>query len=979
MTTTILRTGTAMTTTSAGQYLAEPQPFVRRHIGPDSSDQQVMLKTIGCDSLDQLIDQTIPPDIRLKQPLKLPAPRSEHDVLRDLGALAGQNQIYRSFIGQGYYGTITPAVILRNVLENPGWYTQYTPYQAEISQGRLEALLNFQTMIAELTALPLASASLLDEATAAAEAMAMCKAIAGEGKNRLIVDANTHPQTIAVMQTRAHSQGITLEICRRPNITELELPDDLFGVLIQQPGSDGKLIPEEELEKFVARAHERGVLIIVATDLLALTLMKPPGEWGADIAIGSAQRFGTPMGFGGPHAAFMATHDQHVRRMPGRLVGVSKDVHGEPALRLAVQTREQHIRREKATSNICTAQVLPAILASMYAVYHGPQGLKRIARRVHTLTLGLAAGLQRLGHNIDHSAFFDTLRVRPNGLDAQICLRAALTSGINLRDFGDGSIGISLDETTTLREVELLLESFAGGSTFMLNVEELAQAAINDNQSAIVRRQSPFLQHPVFNRYHSETEMLRYIFKLMSRDLSLAQSMIPLGSCTMKLNATTEMIPITWPGFADLHPLAPQEQTRGYQQLFAQLEKWLAAITGLRRVWLQPNAGSQGEYAGLLVIRAYHAACNQSQRNICLIPTSAHGTNPASAVIAGLKVVAVKCDVHGNIDVADLRARAAEHADHLACLMITYPSTHGVFELPVREICQIIHDHGGQVYMDGANMNAQVGLCRPGDIGADVCHLNLHKTFCIPHGGGGPGVGPIAVAEHLARFLPSDHAGNSTSGPAALIGPVSAAAYGSASILPISWAYIAMMGASGLTQASELAILNANYMAQRLRKHYEILFTGNNGRCAHEFIIDCRAFEKSAGVKVEDIAKRLIDYGFHAPTMSFPVPGTLMIEPTESESKRELDRFCDAMISIRKEIADLEQGHSDRSDNLLINAPHTARHVSSDQWAHPYSRQAAAFPAPWLEDFKFWPHVGRVDNPWGDRNLVCSCPPMSEN
>ncbi len=970
-------------TSTAGQYLAEPQPFVLRHIGPRPEELDEMLKTIGCQSLDDLVDQTVPDAIRLRRSLKLPATRSEAEALADLRAMATKNEVFRSFIGQGYYGTLTPPVILRNILENPGWYTQYTPYQAEISQGRLEALLNFQTMISDLTALPMANASLLDEATSAAEAMAMCKSITGVKKNTFIIDENAHPQTIAVVRTRATSMGIELKIadCRSP-IADWS---DVFGVLVQYPATDGRIVDYTEL---VQAAHAHKALVAYATDLLALTLLTPPGELGADIAVGSAQRFGVPMGFGGPHAGFIATRDEFARKMPGRLVGVSKDAHGNPALRLALQTREQHIRREKATSNICTAQALLAIMASMYAVYHGPEGLKRIARRVHALTLALAAGLQRLGHTIDHAAFFDTIRVRPNGLPVESCLAAARSSKMNLRDFGDGSIGISLDEAATQREVEQLLECFAGGATFRLNVEELAQAALNDNQSQIANRKSQFLTHPVFNSHHSETEMLRYIFKLMGRDLSLAQSMIPLGSCTMKLNATAEMLPITWPEFSNLHPFAPAEQWRGYRELFEQLENWLAEITGLARVWLQPNAGSQGEYAGLLAIRAYHASRGEGHRNICLIPTSAHGTNPASAVIAGLKVVAVKCDENGNIDIEDLRARAREHAANLACFMITYPSTHGVFEEGVREMCQIIHEHGGQVYMDGANMNAQVGLTSPGDIGADVCHLNLHKTFCIPHGGGGPGVGPIGVARHLAELIPSiddlqSAIGNQPSSPSdpnrKPIGPVAATPYGSANILPISWTYIAMMGAEGLTRATQVAILNANYMAKRLEGHYDVLYTGRNGRCAHEFIIDCRAFDKTAGVKVEDIAKRLMDYGFHAPTMSFPVPGTLMIEPTESEPKAELDRLCDALIAIREEIRAIEQGRMDRADNPLKNAPHTAAHVSSDEWTHPYPRQLAAYPAPWLRDFKFWPFVGRIDNPWGDRNLICTCPPMSES
>ncbi len=944
-------------------------PFSSRHIGPRQAEWPSMLKSIGCDSLDQLIDQTVPQSIRLPRLLKLPQARSEAEALNDLRAIAAENQVYRSFIGQGYYDTITPPVILRNILENPGWYTQYTPYQAEISQGRLEALLNFQTMISDLCALPLAGASLLDEATAAAEAMAMCWSIAQQRKNTFIAADDCHPQTLAVLRTRAESMGMTISDFK------FEISDDpsfgidwsdVCGVLVQSPTTDGRII---DYDKLVAVAHEHGALVVVATDLLALTLIKPPGECGADIAVGSAQRFGVPMGFGGPHAGFMATRNEFARKMPGRLVGVSKDAHGNRALRLAIQTREQHIRREKATSNICTAQVLLAIMAGMYAVYHGPEGLMCIARRIAGLTKALAAGLRRLGHILGNEPFFDTLRLTPNGLSAEACLSAARSMRMNLRDYGDGSIGISLDESTTAREVEQLLECFAGGSTFILNIEELAASELT-----AFDRTSAFLTHPVFNTHHSETQMLRYIFKLMSRDLSLAQSMIPLGSCTMKLNATAEMLPVTWPAFSQLHPFAPADQSRGYRKMLDQLSAWLSEITGFAGMWLAPNSGAQGEYAGLLAIRAYHKSRGQVHRNICLIPNSAHGTNPASAVIAGLKVVAVRCDEAGNIDVDDLRAKAAENAEHLACLMITYPSTHGVFEESVREICQIIHEHGGQVYMDGANMNAQVGLTSPGRIGADVCHLNLHKTFCIPHGGGGPGVGPIGVAKHLLGLLPDGIVAYESNEN--VVGAVTAAPFGSASILPIPWMYIAMMGATGLRQATEVAILNANYMAARLKDHYEILYSGRNGRCAHEFIIDCRMFEKSAGIKVEDIAKRLMDYGFHAPTMSFPVAGTLMIEPTESEPKTELDRLCDALIAIRGEIAAIETGSVDRADNALKHAPHTAEAVSADDWSHAYSRQQAAFPAPWLKDYKFWPHVGRIDNPYGDRNLICTCPPM---
>jgi len=959
-----------------GEAILNPSDtFVRRHIGPSATDVHEMLEALGLDSLEELIDQTVPKGIRLCEPLKLGEPRGEFETLQSLREIAKKNQVLRSCIGMGYYDTITPPVIQRNIFENPGWYTQYTPYQAEIAQGRLEALLNFQTMVSDLTALPLANASLLDEATAAAEAMAMARSIIGGERNTFLVDGNSHPQTIAVICTRARSLGIDVRISR-PDHTEDLLPTDkVFGVFIQNLGTDGRVFNGNALTDIVRDVHEyQGAgIVIIATDLLACTLMTPPGELGADIMIGSAQRFGVPMGFGGPHAAFIACKSEFARKMPGRIVGVSKDAHGDAALRLALQTREQHIRREKATSNICTAQVLLAIMAGMYAVYHGPDGLRRIARRIHGLTSALAAGLERLGHQLPTAGFFDTIRVRPSGLEADAVLNVARNSGYNLRDFGDGSVGISLDETTTRDDVQALIECFAGGSTFRVNVDELAGA-----RPSIEDRTSDYLTHPVFNRYHSETEMLRYIRRLEARDLSLTTSMIPLGSCTMKLNATSEMLPVTWPEFSRMHPFAPAEQTRGYAELFGQLENWLAEITGFAAVSLQPNAGSQGEYAGLLAIRAYHESRGQGNRNICLIPTSAHGTNPASAVVAGFKVVAVACDANGSVEVEDLKRKASEYATNLACLMITYPSTHGVFEERVKEICGIVHDHGGQVYMDGANMNAQVGLTGPGTIGADVCHLNLHKTFCIPHGGGGPGMGPIAVVEHLRAFLPNTHGWPSLGfeRPSEIV--VSAAPYGSASILPISWMYIAMMGGAGLRRATEIAILNANYMAKRLQAHYPVLFKGSRGRVAHEFVMDAREFEKSAGVKVEDIAKRLMDYGFHAPTMSWPVPGTLMIEPTESESKSELDRFCDAMIAIREEIREIEQGRMDRDDNVLKHSPHTARAIVADDWRHSYSRRKAAFPVPWLKEHKFWPAVGRIDNPYGDRNLVCTCPPVAE-
>jgi glycine dehydrogenase len=949
--------------------LGPTDTFVRRHIGPSEDEMREMLAALGMSSLDELTDATVPENIRLRRPLKLGPARGEHELLAELKLIASQNQVVRSFIGMGYYDTITPPVIQRNILENPGWYTQYTPYQAEIAQGRLEALLNFQTMVSDLTALPLANASLLDEATAAAEAMAMCKAIADGSKNAFFVSADCHPQTIAVVRTRARSLGIECVVGKRPEFQSQI--GNCCGVLLQYPNTSGQIV---DFSPTIAQAHAAGALVVMAADLLALTLITPPGELGADIAVGSTQRFGVPLGFGGPHAAYMATKTDHARKMPGRLVGVSKDSNGNPALRLAIQTREQHIRREKATSNICTAQVLLAVMAGMYAVYHGPQGLRRIAQRVHALTRALATGLERLGHSVGGERFFDTIRLTPNGLPVTSVLSAARTAGYNLRDFGDGSIGISLDEATTRGDVEALIQCFAGGATMRLNVDELAEGS----KFELSDRKSDYLTHPVFNTYHSETELLRYITKLQSRDLSLTHSMIPLGSCTMKLNATSEMIPVTWPEFGRIHPFAPAEQTRGYQKLFNDLETWLAEITGFAAVSLQPNAGSQGEYAGLLAIRGYHESRGDTHRDVCLIPVSAHGTNPSSAVIAGLKVVPVACNERGDVDIADLRKKADEHAKNRAALMVTYPSTHGVFEEGIVEVCQIVHQHGGQVYMDGANMNAQVGLCRPGDIGADVCHLNLHKTFCIPHGGGGPGMGPIAVAKHLAPFLPSKAHGVQSTGTEArgAVGAVSAAPFGSASILPISWVYIALMGADGLKKATQVAILNANYMAKRLGPYYPILFKGKGGRVAHEFVMDARRFDQDAGVKVEDLAKRLMDYGFHAPTMSWPVPGTLMVEPTESESKAELDRFCDAMIAIREEIRAIEQGKADRADNVLKNAPHTAASLITDEWKHPYPRRQAAYPAAWLKDHKFWPAVGRIDNPYGDRNLVCTCPPI---
>jgi glycine dehydrogenase len=937
--------------------------FEERHVGPSEAEVREMLDLVGYPSLDALIEATVPESIRLRRPLELPPARGEHELTDELRALAGRNQVFRSFIGMGYHDCVTPPVIQRNVLENPGWYTAYTPYQAEIAQGRLEALLNFQTMVADLTALPLANASLLDEGTAAAEAMAMCHALDRGQRQVFFISDGCHPQTIAVVQTRAASLGLEVRVGRAE---EADLGGGgVFGLLLQYPTTDGCVRDYAEL---ATRAHAAQALVVVATDLLALTLLRPPGEFGADIAVGSTQRFGVPLGFGGPHAAFLATRDEFKRQMPGRIIGVSRDAEGRPAYRMALQTREQHIRREKATSNICTAQVLLAVMAGMYAVYHGPEGLKRIARRVHALTAALAEALRAAGLDIGREPFFDTLRVRlPPGRGGAV-LDAARSRRINLRDFGDGSLGVALDETTTEHEVSRLVEAFGGRSGAGLDPDAGAIPAS-------FARTSPFLTHDVFNTHHSEHEILRYMRMLESRDLSLTTSMIPLGSCTMKLNATAEMLPVSWPEFGELHPFAPADQTKGYLELFGQLEAWLAEITGFAAVSLQPNAGSQGEYAGLLAIGAYHRSRGEDHRRVCLIPVSAHGTNPASAVTAGFKVVVVASDAHGNIDVADLRAKAEAHRADLGALMVTYPSTHGIFEESIREVCEIVHAHGGQVYMDGANMNAQVGLTRPGDMGADVCHLNLHKTFCIPHGGGGPGMGPIGVAAHLAPFLPGHPVvrlpGRETTGA------VAAAPWGSASILTIPWVYIALMGPDGLKRATEVAILNANYMAARLAGHYEVLYAGRNGRVAHEFIVDARPFQRSAGIEVDDIAKRLMDYGFHAPTMSFPVAGTLMIEPTESEPKAELDRFCEAMIAIREEIRAVEEGRAPREDNVLKRAPHTVRAVTADEWSRPYTRQQAAFPAPWVAPRKFWPAVARIDNPWGDRNLMCTCPPVA--
>ena len=942
--------------------------FAHRHIGSSESQIQEMLGALGLSSLDALMQATVPQDIRLARSLDLPPAQSEEEVLAELRRLSAGNRVYRSFLGMGYYDCLTPPVIGRNILENPAWYTQYTPYQAEIAQGRLEALLNFQTMIADLTALPLANASLLDEATAAAEAMSMCRALSTLQGRTFFVAEDCHPQIIGVLQTRAKPLNISISIgnpdtCKFSN-------DETFGILLSYPSTDGTL---RSYDVLVQKAHESGALVVVSTDLLALTLLVPPGEWGADIAVGSSQRFGVPLGYGGPHAAFLATKEAFKRHIPGRMVGVSKDAHGQTAYRLALQTREQHIRRDRATSNICTAQVLLANMAGMYAVYHGPEGLKNIATTVHRLTALTAEGLRRLGCQLDSNAFFDTLRVRCPHLNPAQIMKKCQQSFMNLRQFPDGSFGIALDEATTTADVSQLLTLFTDSPSLPFSLNDLAEQ-VGSSIPSTFQRQSPFLTHPVFHDYHSEHELLRYMYRLQSKDLSLVHSMIPLGSCTMKLNATAEMVPVTWPEFSRIHPFAPGDQAQGYQLLFQQLEAWLAEITGFEAVSLQPNAGSQGEYTGLMVIRAYQEERGEKERNICLIPVSAHGTNPASAVIAGLKVVPVACDNHGNIDIQDLAAKSAQYHDTLSCLMVTYPSTHGVFEEGIRKVCEIVHTHGGQVYLDGANMNAMVGLVHPGAFGADVCHLNLHKTFCIPHGGGGPGMGPIAVASHLAPFLPG-HPLVQVGGPKG-IGPIAAAPYGSPNILPISWVFIKLMGGEGLTKASQVAILNANYMANKLDKYYSMLFAGKNGMAAHEFILDLRPFKKSADIEVEDVAKRLMDFGFHAPTISWPVPGTLMIEPTESESKAELDRYCDALILIRQEIAEIEAGRLPRDNNPLKHAPHTIEAIAQSDWPHPYSRETAAFPAPWLRQHKFWPSVSRIDNVYGDRNLICTCPPM---
>lgn len=952
--------------------LSNAVKFESRHNGPTEAEIAEMLEKIGASSLEELINQTVPTSIQLERPLNLPAAQLESEFLKNFKKLASKNKVFKSYIGMGYYDTIVPGVVLRNVLENPGWYTAYTPYQAEIAQGRLEALINFQTVVMELTGMELANASLLDEGTAAAEAMTMLHAVKPREKknaNKYFVDEKVFPQTKALLVTRAEPIGI--ELVFGP-LSALDLTDpELYGVMFQYPNADGEVA---DYSAIVAAAKDNKVLTAFASDLLALTLLTPPGEMGADVVVGSAQRFGVPMGYGGPHSAFFATKDEFKRQIPGRIIGVSIDRAGNKAYRMALQTREQHIKREKATSNICTAQVLLAVMSSFYAVYHGPTGLKNIALRTHGLAKLTATALTKMGLGVSSKTYFDTIKVSADGVLQKKVQDAALAAEMNFR-YEEGAIFISFDEAKTVEDAAEVISVFAKATGNSAPDVHAMAANLNLELPEALMRKSEYLKHPVFNNYHSEHEMLRYIKRLETKDLSLVHSMISLGSCTMKLNATAEMIPVTWPEFGQLHPFAPIDQTEGYQELFTNLRTWLTEITGFADTSLQPNSGAQGEYAGLMVIRAYHMSRGEGHRNVALIPTSAHGTNPASAVMAGMKVVLVKCDEKGNIDVEDLKVRAAEHADDLSCLMVTYPSTHGVFEEAIQEICATIHQYGGQVYMDGANMNAQVGLTSPGRIGADVCHLNLHKTFCIPHGGGGPGMGPICVASHLAPFLPGNPVVK-TGGEHA-VSSISSAPYGSASILPISYAYISMMGGDGLTNATKMAILNANYIKERLTGHYSILYTGSQGRAAHEMILDCRAF-KEVGVEVEDIAKRLMDYGYHAPTVSFPVAGTLMIEPTESETKAELDKFCDAMISIRAEIQEIEEGIADKSENVLKNAPHTATMVLTGEWNLPYSREKAVFPIAYVKENKFWPSVRRIDSAYGDRNLVCSCIPVEE-
>jgi glycine dehydrogenase len=941
--------------------------FVERHVGPDASELRPMLRQIGYDSLDSLIEAAVPEEIRFREELDLPGGETEFEVLRKFREISLKNRVAKSYIGLGYHGCITPPVIQRNILENPGWYTAYTPYQAEVAQGRLEALLNFQTMVTDLTGLEIANASLLDEATAAAEGMAMCFALRKQASVRaFFVSRACHPQTIAVVETRARPLGIDLIIADH---WSWKFSTPVFGALVQYPATDGTI---HNYKEFIDELHASQALAVVAADLLSLTLLVPPGEFGADVCVGSTQRFGVPLGFGGPHAAFFSTRDEFKRHMPGRLVGVSKDPAGRTGYRLSLQTREQHIRRDKATSNICTAQVLLAVIAATYAVYHGPARLRQIAERIRLQTETLALGLEKLGYEIGNGPRFDTLLVKLGKRKDEVLAKAE-KGLINFRLFQDDSIGITLDETVSEDDLQVLLNTF-------LDDESIPVRELSENVTALIPeefiRRSPYLTHPVFNIHHTETALMRYLHRLESRDLALTTSMIPLGSCTMKLNAAAEMLPVTWPELSQIHPFAPEAQTVGYRQMIFELERWLAVITGFDAVTVQPNAGSQGEYAGLLAIREFHRERRQNQRNVCLIPTSAHGTNPASAAMAGFQVVPVQCDTLGNIDIADLKEKAKRYADRLGALMVTYPSTHGVFEEGIRDICDIVHQSGGQVYLDGANMNALVGLCRPADFGADVCHLNLHKTFCIPHGGGGPGVGPIGVKAHLAGYLPRHPLADL--GQRSGIGPVSATPYGSAGILGISWIYLRLMGPEGLSHATKLAIANANYVASRLAPFYPVLYKGKNGLVAHECIIDLRHFRKSAGIEVEDVAKRLMDYGFHAPTMSWPVPGTMMVEPTESETKAELDRFCDAMISIFGEIRAIETGEADREDNVLKRSPHTAQDLLADHWDRSYSRESAAYPAPWTKEHKFWPVVGRIDNVYGDRNLFCSCVPVDE-
>lgn len=950
------------------ESLENKHEFIPRHIGPDREEQQTMLAAIGKPTLEALIAEVVPASIARTKPMDLPAPVTEAAALAELKAIASKNRILKSFIGQGYYGTHTPGVILRNILENPAWYTAYTPYQAEISQGRMEALVNFQTMVTDLTGMPIANASMLDEATAAAEAMTLAKRSVKSKSNRIVLAGDLHPQTIEVIQTRAAPIGMEVMVANSKAEWEAALAGDFFAAVIQYPASSGWIV---DWKADVDAIHAKQAAVIVATDLLALTLLTPPGEWGADIVVGNSQRFGMPMGAGGPHAAFMACRDEYKRSLPGRLVGVSVDVHGKPAYRLALQTREQHIRREKATSNICTAQVLPAVIASMYAVYHGPQGLKRIAQRVARFTAILSRGLAQLGFSAHHhDTAFDTISLHTKDATDSIAARA-VAKGANLRKAWNEYLCISLDETTTRADVELIWSIFAKDGQTLPTIE-----AMDEGPSSLIpealQRGSAYLTHPVFNTHHSETAMLRYIRSLSDKDLALDRSMIPLGSCTMKLNATSEMIPITWPEFANIHPFAPANQLQGYAELDELLRGWLCQATGYAGISLQPNAGSQGEYAGLLAIKAFHESKGEAHRNICLIPSSAHGTNPASAQMAGLQVVVTQCDDKGNVDMADLKAQCEKHSANLACIMITYPSTHGVFETQVKELCQLVHSHGGRVYVDGANMNALVGLAAPGEFGGDVSHLNLHKTFCIPHGGGGPGVGPVCVVEDLVPFLP----GHATGGDVRNVGAVSAAPLGNAAVLPISWMYIRMMGEAGLKLATETAILNANYISACLKNHFPTLYAGEHGHVAHECILDLRQFKESCGVMAEDVAKRLIDYGFHAPTLSFPVPNTLMVEPTESENLYELDRFIEAMIAIRAEIAEIEAGKLPQDDNPLKNAPHTAEALLAADWKHSYSREAAAYPLPALRRAKYWSPVGRVDNVYGDRNLFCSCVPL---